>query len=92
MRVCHGSGIPRKVFLEMKMPTNFAGFLRVDSNKQVLFELIALELKKLQLPEGKIICSSFKDDIVCSPAVMVTMENAHKKRQTQESLSILQIR
>ena len=79
VRVCHGSGIPRKVFLEMKMPTNFAGFLRVDSNKQVLFELIALELKKLQLPEGKIIYSSFKDDIVCSPAAMVTMEKCSQE-------------
>ena len=79
VRVCRGSVIPRKVFLEMKMPTNFAGFLRFDSNKQVLFELIALELKKLQLPEGKIICSSFKDEIVCSPAAKVIMEKCSQE-------------
>ena len=84
IRVRRGSGIPRKVFLQMKMPTNFPGFLRVDSNKQDLFELIALEIKDLKLPEGKIICSSFKDTVVCSPEATVTMGTClHEEADTR---------
>ena len=67
VRDSRGSGIPRKVSMQMKIPTNFAGFLRVDSNKQDLFELIASELQQLVLPEGKSIHISFRDDVVCTP-------------------------
>lgn len=49
----------------MKLPTNFAGFLRVDTNKQELFQLITAEIENIPRPAGKSIYSSFKDEVVC---------------------------
>ena len=79
-----GTGIPRKVTLQMKMPTNFADFLRVDSNKQDLFELIALELQQLQLPPGKTVYSSFKDDVIATPEAEITLTKCtHEEADTR---------
>ena len=36
-----GSGIRQRVTLTGKIPTNWQGFLRVDANKEELFELLA---------------------------------------------------
>lgn len=49
-RETRGSDLRRRV---TKIPGNFDGFRRVDSNKKELFTLISIEIENLQLPPGK---------------------------------------
>ena len=79
-----GCGIPVKVTLQMKLPANYMGFLRVDSNKEAFFLLIALELSKIVLPPNKRLYTTFKDQVLCTEGSPLTLTRCtHEEADTR---------
>ena len=61
-----GSGIRQRVTLTGKIPTNWQGFLRVDANKEELFELLAEKIQG-KCVEGKQIVTTFRETSLTAP-------------------------
>ena len=61
-----GSGIRQPVTLAGKIPTNWQGFLRVDANKEELFELLAEKIQG-KCVEGKQIVTTFRENSLTIP-------------------------
>ena len=68
----------------MKLPVNYMGFLRVDSNKEAFFLLIALELSKIVLPPNKRLYTTFKDQVLCTEGSPLTLTRCtHEEADTR---------
>ena len=61
-----GSGIRQRVTLTGKIPTNWQEFLRVDANKEELFELLAEKIQG-KCVEGKQIVTTFREATLTAP-------------------------
>ena len=48
-----GTGIRRRVNLTTKIPSSWASFLRVDMNKEELFNALAKHIRTMTVPHGK---------------------------------------
>jgi hypothetical protein len=63
-RASRGAGVRRKVGPSTKLPKDWANFLRVDKNKEELFEFIAKKIAVQTFPTGKIVCVTAGDNVL----------------------------
>ncbi len=62
-RAKRGKGTRRRVTSSGRLPHNWQDILRVDENKEELFLFLADKLKELQIPAGKQIFVTSKEDV-----------------------------
>lgn len=73
-RAKRGSGVRRKVKPDVKVPSNWKSFLRVDENKKELFQFLARYLTETN-SSGKLVCNTYNDSVMMSPC---RIENARE--------------
>ena len=59
-----GSGQRRKVLPATRIPSDWKGFLRVDKNKNELFQFLAEQVMSLPIPEGKEVCTTYGKNVL----------------------------
>ena len=67
-RIKRGEGIRRRVLPTSKIPGNWHSFLRVNENKQELFEFLADGVVSLQTDE-KVVVSTRGESVVCNQMI-----------------------
>ena len=66
MRESRGSGERRRVTKTTPLPTNWSSFLKVDINKEELFNFLAVHIGKETPPDGKELVSTFGTGVKCT--------------------------
>ena len=71
-----GSGVRRKVRPDVKVPSNWKSFLRVDENKKDLFQFLARHLTETNA-SGKLVCNTYNDSVMMSPYQIENASDLH---------------
>lgn len=66
-RMKRGQGGRIKVKGSTKIPTNWNAFLQNDDNKKELFEFLAIEIAKAEIPQGKTLVATKNEGVVHFP-------------------------
>lgn len=68
-RQSRGSGNKLRITRDTSIPVNWQSFLRVDSNKEGLFQFLAIAIQEFQTPVGKTAISTHGESVVSSPVL-----------------------
>ncbi len=67
LRAQRGTGTALHITHNTRIPVNWKTFLRVESNKQVLFHFLASSLHACIIPQGKKLVTTFGEHVKCFP-------------------------
>ena len=85
-RMKRGQGGRIKVKGSTKIPTNWNAFLQNDDNKKELYEFLAIEIAKAEIPQGKTLVATKNEGVVHFPIDSATIGflPATMKKQIRE--------
>ena len=91
MRESRGSGERRRVTKTTPLPTNWSSFLKVDINKEELFNFLAVHIGKEKPLDGKELVSTFGTGVKCTRVDKDTSKPepfTHEEAETQMMIHV----
>ncbi|KAK6172823.1 hypothetical protein SNE40_016405 [Patella caerulea] len=83
-RLIRGDGMSLRVEANTRLSSNWKSFFRVNSNKTSLFHFLAENMSDVDVPNGKVLCTTLEDKVLCSQTDVSDLEPCnHEEADTR---------